>query len=107
MVKSTINKSIVEKINKYKTLIEQSGVLVDKMILFGSYARDKATPHSDIDVCVVSKSFGKDDVEEMQMLAKKTRFVDTKIEPYPLSPVDLENDNSPIVFEINKYGILV
>ena len=38
------------------------------MILYGSYAKGKAHPDSDIDVAVVSKHFGKDKVEEGIML---------------------------------------
>ncbi len=107
MVKKTINKKIIEKVNKFRETIEAAGVPVEKMVVFGSQAKGGATEDSDIDVCVVSKSFGKDDIDEMQWLFKKTRFVDTRIEPYPLSLEEFKNGYSPIIDEIRKYGIVV
>lgn len=69
--------------------------------------RDLQKKNSDIDVAVVSKKFGKDDVDEIQFLYKKTWDVDPRIEPYPISPYDLETGFTPIINEIKKYGIQV
>ena len=77
------------------------------MILFGSYAKGTARKDSDIDVAVVSKKFGVNDVTEMQWLWKKTHLVDLRIEPYPLNPRDLKFIENPIVSEIVKWGVLV
>ena len=107
MVKKTIKKNIVDIIQKFKLAVEEAGIPVEKMILFGSYAKGNASADSDIDVAVVSKKFGYDDVDEMQMLWKRTHLVDSRIEPYPLSPKDLEEGFSPIASEIKKYGVLV
>ena len=107
MVKKTINKNIINTVKKFRTAIETIGIPVEKMILFGSYAKGNARANSDIDIAVVSKKFGYDDVDEMQLLFKETWDVDSRIEPYPLSPRDLQEGFSPIVYEIKKYGILV
>jgi predicted nucleotidyltransferase len=107
MAKTTIEKEIIDSVQKYRKVIEDSGISVDKMIIFGSRAKGNSTSRSDIDVAVVSKEFGLDDVDEMQNLWKKTRFADNRIEPYPLSIHEYEHGFSPIVSEIRKYGILV
>ena len=107
MAKKTINKKIIEKVNQFRKTIEAAGLPVEKMVVFGSQAKGNATKDSDIDVCVVSKNFGKDDIDEMQWLWKKTRFVDTRIEPYPLSSDEFAHGYSPIIDEIRKYGIAV
>ena len=107
MAKKTINKKIIEKVWQFRETIEAAGVPVEKMVVFGSQAKGNATKNSDIDVCVVSKNFGKDDIEEMQWLWKKTRFIDARIEPYPLSSDEFANGFSPIIDEIRKYGIAV
>ncbi len=107
MAERTIEKRIIESVEKYRRIIEDSGILVEKMIVFGSYAKGLSTKGSDIDVAVVSRDFGVDDVLEMQNLWKKTRFADSRIEPYPLSVDEYENGYSPILSEIRTYGIQV
>ena len=50
------NRKIIEGIRKFKKKIK-----VEKIILFGSYARGNPTEHSDIDLLLVGKRFrGKD-----------------------------------------------
>jgi len=41
------------------------------------------------------------------MLFKKARRIDSRIEPYPMSPKNLLETNNPIVGEIMKWGVLV
>ncbi|MBI5003956.1 nucleotidyltransferase domain-containing protein [Candidatus Kaiserbacteria bacterium] len=103
----TIDQDVLQSAARFRSVVESSGIPVQKMILFGSYAKGLANPRSDIDLAVVSPQFGHDDVEEMQTLWKKTRFADIRIEPYPLSPEDLEQSNSPVIEEIRAHGIVV
>jgi len=103
----TIDKDVLQSAARFRSVVESSGISVQKMILFGSHAKGRANPRSDIDLAVVSSQFGHDDVEEMQMLWKKTRFADVRIEPFPLSPDDLEQSDSPLVEEIRRYGVVV
>lgn len=107
MVKKTINKNIINIVKKFRIAVETVGVPVEKMILFGSYAKGTAHSNSDIDIAVISKKFGHDDIDEMQLLWRETHLVDSRIEPYPLSPRDLKDGFSPIAYEIKKYGVLV
>jgi len=87
--------------------VEKKGVPVKKLVIFGSYAKGNARKESDIDVCVVSPIFGKDSVEETQFLFKVRREVDSRIEPLPVSVEEYKEMNSPIVFEIKKFGQII
>lgn len=98
-------REVTEKINKFVELLKQQGVNISKIILFGSYAKGRASPDSDIDVVVVSNQFGQDAAEEMMLLRKIALKVDSHIEPVPLSPDDLSDKYSSFSQEIKRYGI--
>jgi predicted nucleotidyltransferase len=42
---------------------------VSKVIIFGSHAKGKANPDSDIDIAVISSQFGKNNFKEMMLCA--------------------------------------
>lgn len=100
-----IPSEIKEKVLEFGKLLQRDGIDVHKLVIFGSYAKNKATENSDIDVCVVSPSFGKDSIDELQLLLKKRRSIDNRIEPHPTSPQDFEELESPLIWEIRKYGV--
>jgi predicted nucleotidyltransferase len=106
MVKRTyLNKSETKKVSKFLQLLKQQGFNISRAILFGSYAKGKANPNSDIDIAVVSTQFGRDVTEEMMMLRKIALKVDSHIEPVPLCPEDLNDNFSTLAQEIKKHGI--
>ncbi|MEK7504427.1 MAG: nucleotidyltransferase domain-containing protein, partial [Patescibacteria group bacterium] len=80
---------------------------VEKTYLFGSYAKNLAQEHSDIDICVVSPSFGKDIWEEESRLRKISLKVDSRIWPVAMSTEDIKDRYSQLAYEIKKYGIQV
>ena len=102
--KKFISKDVKNTALKFAKLLEDQGITVDKMIVFGSYVKNMAGEESDIDLCIVSPEFGEDPVEEMQFLFKQTRKVDTRIEPIPVSPQEYKESSSPLIFEIKKFG---
>jgi len=76
---------------------------IKKALLFGSYARGKNNPDSDIDVAVVIEK--SDDIIETQIeMMKLRRAVDLRIEPHPFLEEDF-NISDPLASEIIKYGI--
>jgi len=87
--------------------LDRAGILVFQAYLFGSYARGNATQHSDIDVCVVSNSFGNDYIQEMVDLRKISLQVDSRIEPIPLHPRDMNDPLSSLVSEIQKNSVTI
>ena len=79
---------------------------VDKIVLYGSYARGRQRSDSDIDVAVVSRDFGKDRIEEGMLLFRIAGEIDPRIEPIPISSKSYKNDTwIPLVYEIRTKGI--
>lgn len=94
---------------EFGDLVEKHGVPVQKVLLFGSRARGKWKPWSDVDVCVVSSKFGKNMLEELGFLLRLTSKLGSRlpIEPIPFAPDDLADKFSTLASEIRKYGIRV
>jgi predicted nucleotidyltransferase len=52
-----MDKKINKTLKEFKSALEVAGIRVDRIILFGSYARGEAGKESDIDVVVISEDF--------------------------------------------------
>ena len=102
-----LNADIAGKVRQYAAKFSNNGIAVERVYIFGSHAKHSARGDSDIDVAVVSPAFGRDTVAETQMLFKQRRSIDTRIEPYPLSPAEFDDILSPLASEVKKHGILV
>jgi len=78
---------------------------IDKVFLFGSYAKGSANEHSDIDLCFFSDSFENQDafgiVKKLFRMTRKYKGMD--IQPKAFAMSDLETDN-PFVKEILRTG---
>ena len=107
MVKKTIKKEIQKIASEYRLIIENSGIPVERMVLFGSYARGNQRKDSDIDICVVSSKFGKDEMMEIGRLNFLRWKLDNRIEAHPVSSKDYKSIATPFISEIQKYGIEV
>ncbi len=94
-------------IKKYRKILKNNNIPVEKLILFGSFAKNTQYKGSDLDLCVVSHRFGKQPFAEMVMLAKFAAQVDSLIEAHPYSPKDLDDKWDPLANEIRKYGVVV
>ena len=84
-------------------------IRIQKVILFGSYARGYPHRDSDIDIAVVSPDLGKgDEMEEMAHLLKMAHEVDLDLEPHPFNPRELRHpEKSSFAYEILKTGKLI
>ena len=101
-----VKKSIVKVIRRFTEALIKKGIRIDKVVLYGSCARGRERPDSDIDVAIVSKDFGKDKTEEGMMLFRIAGGVDVRLEPVPLSCESYENDTwIPLIYEIRENGI--
>jgi len=78
---------------------------VDKVVLFGSYAKGTATAQSDIDICFFISSFGEmrrvDVIKKLLGLMRNYKRI--HFEPIAFPTNELQNDN-PFVKEILRTG---
>lgn len=97
---------------KARKLVEEyakiviSSMPVNKIILYGSYARGDFRKDSDIDVAVVvpRSSISKNILDDMAKLFKLRRSISTDIEPVLI--ID-EDDPSGFLESISQYGEVV
>ncbi|MEK9179618.1 MAG: nucleotidyltransferase domain-containing protein, partial [Patescibacteria group bacterium] len=75
--------------------------------LFGSVANKTNTVSSDIDVCIVSKTFGKDRASERVKLMLLREGISDLFEPHPLSVAEFESSINPFSLEVKRKGIRV
>lgn len=99
-----LNKDVVHTTLRFKHLLEAQRIPIQKMIIFGSHAKGRARPDSDIDICIISPKFGRDSISEMQFLSRQSRKVDTRIEPIPVSPKEYRETATPLIWEIKRTG---
>jgi len=105
MVERTINKDILDSINKFIEEIKKQ-YNVTAIILFGSYAKGTQNEDSDIDIAVISDDF-EDIYDCMAILMGMTWDIDARIEPHPITTEDYENISNPFVKEVVDTGIKV
>lgn len=89
---------------KYKSALIGNNIPVAGIYLFGSYAKGNARQGSDIDFCVVSDVFGRDDFEEMVKINQIAKHVALEIEAFPVSSAELKSKNNPFIKEALKTG---
>ena len=98
--------NIIGKVKDYGALLRKSNfpMTIEKIYLFGSYARGNPNIDSDIDVALIVKKWEGDYFEVMPMLWKIRRDVDVRIEPHVIIP---QEDYAGFLNEIQKTGILI
>jgi len=107
MARAKIAASIKTAVLNYKKALKHAGVEIDKVILFGSQVRGNIRKDSDIDICVVSPQFGRDDMAESVKLKIISVPVDIRIEPHPYSVKDFQVEEDPFAYEIRKTGVVI
>lgn len=98
---------IYKLIRDYRTYLENNGIPVSQVVLFGSQVKGTTHKGSDIDVCIVSPIFGHDHHNERVMLMNHGLNVSTLIEPHPYSPGELEDPYDPLANEIRQTGVVI
>lgn len=92
---------IIAKLTDYKHLLEEH-FDIDKIILFGSYAKGNPREDSDIDVAVIVKKIKGDYFSTTPVLWKLRRQIDDRIEPVLF---ETGIDKSGFLTDIINYGI--
>jgi predicted nucleotidyltransferase len=108
MDKKNVPVEIQELVSNYGKLIKKNGINFDRIILFGSYTKNLFRKSSDIDVAVITKDLQEADEHKMQVdLGKLTWNFDTRIEPHPISLESFLNNDTPLINEIKKFGLVI
>lgn len=101
-----VERAIRGKIKEFVKELKRQEIKVTKVILYGSRVSGKAHKDSDIDVAIVSPSFGKDSYKEGARLFIIAGKIDPRIEPVAISEKSYKNDTwIPLIYEIRTKGI--
>ncbi|MFH1653233.1 MAG: nucleotidyltransferase domain-containing protein [Pseudomonadota bacterium] len=83
-------------------------IRVEKIILYGSYARGEARDYSDIDLLVISPDFEGGTLKDYKILDRAARRVTPLIEAIAYTPADFENfEKGDFIHEIRTSGKIV
>ncbi len=86
--------------------LENENLNISQVFLFGSYAKNKETPWSDIDLAVVSDDFTGERMIDYDRFVNAILKVDRSFEPIPYRTEQFTIDN-PFVNEIISTGIRI
>lgn len=90
-------KDVVNILKHLKELLENNDIHVDKLILFGSWAKGTQQEGSDIDVVIISKDFnGKDYWSRINILSDAIYKVFAPIQAVAMTPQEWDSKESPI-----------
>lgn len=103
-------REIVKIIQILQKLFKEKGIELSKVVLFGSYAKEKKA-YSDIDIIVVSKDFRDKDIFEKVNIARgiHRKLVKEIMKPFDImyySDEEWENGNSLIINSAKKEGVM-
>ena len=95
-----VEKAIREIILDYIAEVQDAGINVACVLLFGSHARGEGGPDSDIDILVVSPEFESPDAEQkINLLWELRAKTDSRIEPVPIGLNAWESGDFGIIAE--------
>jgi predicted nucleotidyltransferase len=86
--------------------LENAEIGVEKIVLFGSYARGHNTDASDIDLAVVSDAFTGVRFEDMSRIIDTVKLPDARLEIHPFTTTDF-SDANPFALEILRGGVVL
>ena len=85
-------KSVIEILDRFHHEMKARGIIVQKLILYGSYADGTNHEGSDIDIVVISDDFtGKDYWERIEILTDVIYEIDAPIEAVAMTREEWDN----------------
>ena len=105
MAKKRIPKKVIHSIQSFIQEVERDNIPVQRVYLFGSYAKGTQHKWSDVDVCVISPKFTQPWKALEYLWQKRPKNIDPMIEPVGFSLKDFSVEGSALVAEIQNNGI--
>lgn len=99
-----VSESVINWAKDFVRQVGVCGVLLKKAILFGSYAKNKHTSYSDMDIALVSDQFKSIPSEDVKLFLKALRKY-YMVQPQTYNTRDLSPSRDPVVAEILRTGI--
>lgn len=102
-----ISTEITEKVKTYIDILRKE-IPVSLVYVFGSHSQGTARKDSDIDVAIISPAFGERRIEDgtwLNMKLWESPYKNMDVVGY--SPEYFAEEDSPLIHEIKKHGILV
>lgn len=94
----------VNIVEHFIKLAKDSGINIERAILFGSYAKGVANKWSDIDIAIVSPNFSGISFYDREMFISSILKTDSSIEVHPFRPEDFTEEDL-FVKEIIENGV--
>ena len=99
-------KAAIDIVRQFAKQINDSGIHLKRVILFGSYSRNEQHKWSDIDVAFVADEFIGIGFEDVKLFARSlVNRPNLNISPRTYNTKDFTPDKDPFVEEILKTGI--
>lgn len=98
--------------NTLKELLQDKGIDIHKIVLFGSFAKETAKKDSDIDIIVVSKDFRNKDIFARVRITRgiHRQLVEKIVKPFDImyySDREWEQGDSVIINTAKEEGIVI
>jgi predicted nucleotidyltransferase len=101
----TISKELLNIINNYISEISKE-ININRVVLFGPYAKGTNNTDSDIDLAIFSSDFAKmSRIDALTFLLLKASDLTVDLQPQPFTLDDLDDEDNWLVKEIEKTGI--
>lgn len=95
---------VKQVIDAYIISLQSHQIPIEKVFLFGSFAKGCSSEFSDIDIALVSEIFEGKRIPDRNKIRKITLSVSSDIEVIPFNPKDFTIDN-PFAKEIMESGV--
>ncbi|OGY86173.1 MAG: hypothetical protein A2319_03250 [Candidatus Kerfeldbacteria bacterium RIFOXYB2_FULL_38_14] len=106
MVKKKLSQKVKNEVLDFTRILQEANIPIEKVYVFGSYAKGTQNKWSDVDVCVVSKKFTNSWQATQMLWQKRQKDHGLTIEPVGFHPKDFLS-LSTLTAEILKTGIRV
>jgi predicted nucleotidyltransferase len=96
----------IKIVKRYIEELGKNKIHVTEAFIFGSHAKGKTKPESDIDVALIFNAFTGNRFEDRRKIVPFRRKIDSRIEPIPFKPEDFNNGGT-LAEEIKRTGVSI